>query len=93
MGCYRGEGQRAWTAKSLEMLDERVQFFERMLVDIFDGHCDSGLYILKYTLLDLVVESSRNFRTLSVLDSIPYEHLKCTPSTTIEKLWRGKIGQ
>lgn len=45
--------------QELESPDRKVQTFKRLLVNIFDDHCDSRLYTLKYHLLDHVVEDMR----------------------------------
>lgn len=47
-----------------------------MLVEILNEHCDSGLYILKYNILDSMVEGTRRFRTVTVFDITPHEHFK-----------------
>lgn len=68
-----GEGQRAWTSKALEMLDEILKAFKRMLVDTFHEHCNSGLCALKYHSLGHIADYLRKFGTFSVLDSGLYE--------------------
>lgn len=65
--------QRAWCEEDLGGLQRRVMQFSRILIKTFDEHRDSRLYALWNHLLDYVVEALRNFATLSVLDSSPYE--------------------
>lgn len=55
--------------------DDKTKWFEGHLVETFSEHCDSGLYILKYYLLGHMGKDIRQLRTLSALDSSPYEHL------------------
>lgn len=45
------EGQQVWTQKPSKMLYERVNSFERRSVSLFDEHCESCLYTIKYHLL------------------------------------------
>lgn len=45
-----------------------------MSVVTFEGHCDFGLYTLKYHLFDHMVADIRVFRTPSVSYCSPYKH-------------------
>lgn len=51
-----------------------MRAFKRVLVEIFDEHCDLGLYMLKYYLSGRMVGDPRKLETLSILASSPYEH-------------------
>lgn len=70
-----GDGEyKIRSEEELVKLEERVKEFKRELVERFDDHCESGLYTLKFHLLDHMVEDIRKFGTLSVLDGSPFEH-------------------
>lgn len=56
------------------MVHGRVTDYKRMLVDAFDEYYDSGLYRLKYQVLDHTVDDLQKFETLSILGISPYEH-------------------
>lgn len=51
----------------------KIKELKTFLMWTFCKHCDSGLYTLKFQLLDYVVKGFRVFRTLFVLDAIPVE--------------------
>lgn len=61
-------GQRRWGEDDLSSLESRDKEFKKMVRDAFDEHCDSGLYTLKYHLLENMVEEIKRFETLSNLD-------------------------
>lgn len=46
-----------------------------MLVEVFDERHDSGLYTLKFYLLDYIVEGIQRFGALYALDRRLYEHV------------------
>lgn len=66
-----GEGQWAPKEEFQEILEERVKDFNWVPVYSFDKHCTSGLYTLKYRLLDCMVNDHRTSETLSVFDRGP----------------------
>lgn len=51
------QGQCASTTEALEMIDEMVKSFARMLVETFDEHCNLRLYALKYHLHEPLIEN------------------------------------
>lgn len=68
------ERHGAWGEEDFDSLKKRTKAFKRMLVQMLEEHCDTGLYTRTYHLQDHMVEDIRSFRTLSVLDSNPYKH-------------------
>lgn len=57
----------------LKQLRLRVIKLKRLLVETFSKHCSSGLFILKFHLLDHVVDGLHVFETLFVLDVSLFE--------------------
>lgn len=51
------------------MLNRRVQAFKRLLVEPFDTDCDSGLYTLKFYLMDNTGGGMRSFGTQRTFES------------------------
>lgn len=47
--------------------------FKKIFVEVLDKHCNSGLYCLKYPLVNRMIEDIRRFGPLPFQDSIPYE--------------------
>lgn len=56
-------------------LESRVEEFKKLLVNVFDWHCDSGLYALKDHLPEHMLEDIRRLETLYVLDSSQYKQI------------------
>lgn len=45
-----------------------------MLPEIFEEHCDIGLYTIERHLSEYIVESIRRLGAIPVFDNSPYEH-------------------
>lgn len=64
----------------LRSLEITVAELKRLLLEMAQEHCDSGMYNMKYYLLDQIVEDTQRYKALSILGSSPDEHFKRTPS-------------
>lgn len=76
-----------WNENKLIELQYKIEEFQSLLVRTFGEHCNSGLYILKFHLLDHVVEDLRLFGTLSVLDASRFEQYSVSIKQATDRLW------
>lgn len=60
----RKRGEAVRDSELPTVIHKRVQAVERFLVELFDAHCDPGLYILKFHLMDHNFDHIRRFGTL-----------------------------
>ena len=74
MNTLSGKQNGSFTDPEIEEIDEMVKNFKRDVVTLFEPHCDSGLFTLKFHLLDHLCTDLRCFGTLAMLDAGPYEH-------------------
>lgn len=65
--------RKGWSPRRLMELKDCMQKFKRSIVKTFSDHCSSGLCILKFHLLDHVLEGWWTFCTLSVPDTSLFE--------------------
>lgn len=69
-----GDGERATRdVQELSNIEEKVRAFKKDVVDGLHDHCNSGLYTLKFHLLDHLGENMRRFGPLSVPDASLFE--------------------
>lgn len=72
MADVRGDiGQQAWSAVLLRRPRIIVMKFKKMFVLTFDEYWDSGLYNLRYNLLDLEINDITRMGGLLVLKGSP----------------------
>lgn len=65
---------RRWREGELLRLRGEIREFKSVVEGAFASHCPSGLYTLKYHLLDHLVEDLERFGSISFMDAGPFEH-------------------
>lgn len=63
-----------WYRKDLDDLQHSVSFFKKAVWALFGTNCDYGTNILKFHLLDHLVNELERFETIHALDASPYDH-------------------
>ena len=73
-----------WTPEEMAKLSTTVQEWKKLVVEFFGAYCETGLFTLKFHMLDHMVTDIRKFGTLSVLSASQFEHF----NTDIKKAVR-----
>lgn len=82
--CLHDAQTTGWTAKSILTVAENITSMKKMIVSQYGPHSTTGLYTLKFHLLDHLPEDISRFGSLSMLDASPYEHF----NTVIKNAYR-----
>lgn len=67
--------------------------FKNILIVTFNEQCDSALYVLKYYLVDPMVEHKQIFGTLPILDSSSHDNFKVHTKHTYKKGLTSRMDQ